>query len=249
MEFKDYFSVQATDYARFRPDYPHEIYDLILQHTTNRRSAWDCATGNGQVAIELAQYFDQVMATDASKKQLEAAIPHNKIIYTEATAEHSGLGDHSIDLITVGQALHWFDFDAFYAEVRRVAAADGLLAIFGYGNPSMDEPELDSLLKHYYDGIMGAYWPPERKYIVDLYETVPFPFEQIKFPILTLSKQWDLKTFVGYLFTWSSTQQYIKAHNTNPIELIQNELSCAWGHASSIKTIKWPLVVKGAIIK
>ena len=118
---KDLFSNQASLYAQYRPGYPRELYAFILQHVNDRTLAWDCATGNGQAAVELANYFDKVMATDISEKQLQQAQPHEKITYSIATAEQTPFADNSFDCITVAQAYHWFKFDAFGKEVMRVA--------------------------------------------------------------------------------------------------------------------------------
>src|SRR5439155_190677 len=97
--------------------------------------AWDCATGSGQAAIGLAEQFEQVEATDASAAQLAAALAHPRVRYRQAPADASGLAPHSVELVTVAQALHWLDRPAFYAEARRVAAPPGPLAAGAAGRP------------------------------------------------------------------------------------------------------------------
>ena len=71
---KDFFSSQSKVYAAFRPTYPKELYQFIFRHLTEKKVAWDCATGNGQVAQYLASYFNEVYATDISQQQLDHAV-------------------------------------------------------------------------------------------------------------------------------------------------------------------------------
>ncbi len=143
MIFKDHFSKQATDYAKFRPRYPQKLFDYLGRIAPNRRVAWDCGTGNGQAAVGLALVFDRVIATDASEKQIANAQSHEKVDYRVAPAEHSGIGSEAVDLIMVAQALHWFDLDRFYAEARRVLKPDGILAASAYNllhiDPAVDD--------------------------------------------------------------------------------------------------------------
>ena len=62
----DRFSTQAAAYARYRISYPAALYAWLLPQVPGRRRAWDCATGNGQVAAVLARHFEHVAATDLS---------------------------------------------------------------------------------------------------------------------------------------------------------------------------------------
>ena len=84
-----------------------------------------CATGNGQAAVGLAPYFKTVIATDASRNQLDVVVPDDKVQYRVATAENSGIPDRSVNLVTVAQALHWFNLTAFYDEVSASAHQGG----------------------------------------------------------------------------------------------------------------------------
>lgn len=128
-QFQDLFSGVASLYTRFRPRYPSALFEYLASVTPKKDVVWDCATGTGQAAVELAQHFEQVIATDASAEQIANAEQHPRVQYRVSTAEMSGLDSGSIDLITVAQALHWFDLPAFYAEAQRVLKPDGLLAV------------------------------------------------------------------------------------------------------------------------
>ena len=169
MTFQDHFSKRSGTYAKYRPDYPQALYEFILAHVKETELAWDCATGNGQVAVALARHFKKVIATDASQNQIAHAIPHPRVEYRVSAAEDSGLNDHGTDLITVAQALHWFDFDAFYKEVKRVGKPGSLIAVWTYGLLTT-ETEADQVIQHFYYDIIGKYWPPERQYVDQKYE-------------------------------------------------------------------------------
>ena len=113
MTFKDHFSKQAADYARFRPRYPHEMFEYLGSLAPSRKLAWDCGTGNGQAAVGLATVFDRVIAIDASEKQIASAELHERVDYRVAPAEDSNIDFGTVDLTMVAQALHWFDLTAF----------------------------------------------------------------------------------------------------------------------------------------
>ena len=139
MTFHDHFSVQSSDYTKFRPHYPRALFEYLAALPAARRRAWDCGTGNGQAACDLAEFVDEVVATDPSQNQISHATPHAKVKYQVAPAEHCPLADQSVDLVTVAQALHWFDLERFYAEVRRVGRAGSVLATREVRDAAKDE--------------------------------------------------------------------------------------------------------------
>lgn len=245
--FKDHFSAQAEDYSIYRPEYPIELYDWLASLCPERALAWDCATGNGQVAVALTNRFGYVIGTDASESQIYHATTYPRVEYEVALAHESPLKDNSVDLITVAQALHWFDFDAFFTEVNRVSKNNGVLAVWCYELHQIT-PEIDAVVRKYYDEIIGQYWPTERKHIEQRYESINFPFETIKAPNCTMEKQWTFKHLVGYLGTWSASQRYLQEHDKDPRSLILDELQQAWG-SDETKMVKWPVTIKTFRIK
>jgi len=110
-EMKDNFSKVSQRYAQFRPQYPKEIFDYLSSIVTNHDVAWDAATGNGQVARGLSSNFKMVEATDISEKQIQHAFQADNIHYSVEPAEHTSFPNDKFDLITIGQAIHWFHFD------------------------------------------------------------------------------------------------------------------------------------------
>ena len=244
---KDNFSSQSSQYAKFRPTYPKELYNFIFSHVTQTHSAWDCATGNGQVAIVLAQTFDQVFATDISAKQLAQAPQVGNVIYKVEPAENTRFEFQSFDLITVAQALHWFKFDAYFAEVKRLLKPEGLFVAIGYGLMKIN-PEIDQIVNYLYKDILGTYWDPERKHIEDGYQNIPFPFEAIESPNLAISTRWNFNQLVGYLETWSSLQHYLHKNDKNPIAMIDKDLKKAWGDTEYLD-VRFPLIIKAGKLK
>ena len=238
-----YFKTQAALYAEYRPDYPAQLFEFVAENAPARRLAWDCATGNGQAAVGLAEHFERVIATDASPEQISHARPHELIEYRTAAAEASGLPSESIDAITVTQALHWLDHEKFYAEVRRVLAPKGTLTATVYTDAMMDSPKLNAIFQHYNKQVVGPYWPAERKIVNEEYRSVPFPFERIPAPKLTLERQWSLAELAGYLRSWSATVRYIKANGNDPVVQFEREMAELWGDRQERRTIRWPFVV------
>ena len=110
---KDNFSVQSDQYIKFRPTYPNELYSFLLALVESKHTAWDCGTGNGQIARELSKYFNKVYATDISGKQIKNDICRDNIFYKVECAEKTSFPENTFDLITVAQAIHWFNFKNF----------------------------------------------------------------------------------------------------------------------------------------
>lgn len=240
--FKDHFSGHAALYARYRPRYPHALFDWLADAAGGRDLAWDCATGSGQAALALAGAFRRVIATDASAAQLENARPHPVVEYRVEAAERSSLEDASVDLVFVSQALHWFDLEPFYGEVRRVLRPAGLLAALTYVKVRV-EPAVDGVIERFYHEVVGPYWPPERRHVEQGYASLPFPFRRIASPEFELRREWRLADLAGYLATWSSVQRYRAARGEDPVAGVLDELGQAWGAPDSCKTVRWPLVL------
>jgi ubiquinone/menaquinone biosynthesis C-methylase UbiE len=239
---KDNFSTQSEQYVKFRPTYPNELYQFLLSLVKTKDKAWDCGTGNGQVAQELSKHFKEVYATDISEKQIKNAIQRANIFYKVESAERTSFLDKSFDLITVAQAIHWFDFDAFYKEVTRVIKPNGILAVIGYGLLSINK-DTDAIINRFYREVTGPYWDNERKYIDEHYKTIPFPFKEIESPQLYNTYEWSLEQLIGFLDTWSAVQHFIKANKQNPVELVYKDLQQAWG-INSTKTVRFPILLR-----
>lgn len=236
--FKDHFSDAPEGYARYRPTYPAELFSFLASLAPATREAWDCATGSGQVAVALADHFESVIATDASAAQIGAADAHPRVNYVVASAEESGLERASADLVTVGQAYHWFDAARFNAEARRVLRDDGVLAIWCYEICTVNKA-CDAVIDHLYTELTGPFWPPERAMIEDGYRSVDLPGPPVEAPEFEMSLEWSAEDMLGYLGTWSASRRYAAAHQQDPVALIAADLRSAWGDGKRMVT--WPL--------
>lgn len=240
LNFEDHFSGHSGQYAQARPQYPDQIYAYLASIAPGRSLAWDCGTGNGQAALGLAKHFDNVYATDASAEQIAHAYPHENVEYHAEPAEHVSLKDSSTDLVTVAVAIHWFNFNEFYREVKRVLKPNGVIAAWTYNSVEIS-PEIDSLIWHYYGDIVGKYWPERIRYIEQRYETLPFPFEEITTPSFVMEIHWNLIQLASFLDSWSATQRYKAQNGDHPLELIWDKLLAAWGDENKTRLIRWPL--------
>jgi ubiquinone/menaquinone biosynthesis C-methylase UbiE len=238
---KDYFSSQSKSYAAFRPTYPEELYQFIFKHVKTMGVAWDCATGNGQVAHYLAKHFNVVYATDISAQQLEHAIKKDNIHYSVGRAEKTAFHDQQFDLITVAQALHWFDLDAFYEEVRRICKPGGVLAAWGYAMLTID-PVIDRLITEFYNGTVGPYWDKARRLVEDEYRSISFPFQIIEAPSFAIKAEWTLAQLAGYLSSWSATQRFIKDKGYDPVEPFTIQIQKHWSPGK--KMVSFPLFIR-----
>jgi ubiquinone/menaquinone biosynthesis C-methylase UbiE len=244
MSFHDHFSAQAVSYAKYRPNYPARLFEYLATLCPEHKSAWDCATGNGQSAIGLNKYFQHVLATDASEKQIYSAEKQQGIIYAIATAEETDIPAGSVDLITVAQAAHWFDLLEFYLEADRVLKKGGILAIWAYPLLKVN-PQINPVINYLYDDLVGEHWPPERSMIDEGYADIRIPFHHVEnIPSFTITKHWDFEELLGYFSTWSATKRYKEALGYCPIEKVSDQLKKAWGSVTSKREVTWEIILK-----
>jgi SAM-dependent methyltransferase len=242
-EFKDYFSDEARAYAAFRPRYPEGLFAWLADLAPERRLAWDAGTGSGQAAVGLAAHFERVIATDASAAQLANARPHPRVEYRRAVAGESGIAARSVDLVTVAQALHWFDRPRFYAEVRSVLVPRGVIAAWCYRLQRVD-PAVDAVAEHLYRDLLGEWWTPDRRLVDEEYRTVEFPFEELTPVRFDLSAVWTLPQVLGYLGTWSAVRRCRAETGRNVVEEIGPALAAAWGDPDRPREVRWPLAMR-----
>lgn len=246
-QFKDHFSKVAKGYRAFRPEYPEELFRWLADIAPKREAALDCGCGTGQAAVALARYFDRVFAIDPSAEQVANAIVDPKVVYSVAPAEATGLPAQSQDLIIAAQALHWFDLDRFYPELRRVARKNAVFAAFTYGLLTVNE-EVDAVIASLYRPILGEYWPPERRHVDSAYRTLSFPLKEIAAPGYQMTANWDFGHLLGYLATWSAVKEYKLRKGEDPLQPVEADLRRAWGEDRETRDVSWPLVIRAGIV-
>lgn len=240
--FADHFSAIAAAYAAARPTYPPALFTYLAELAPARRLAWDCAAGNGQATLPLARYFDEVVGTDASAEQVAEMAAHPRVRRYTAPADASGLPADSVDLVTVAQALHWFNLRAFWAEARRVLCDRGIVAVWSYGIQHVDEAEVDRRLQAFYDDVVGPYWAPERRLVETGYRTLEFPFEELAPPTFDMALEWSLPELLNYVRTWSATNRFVKERGFDPVAQLGQQLEPHWGGGAH--RVRWPLSLR-----
>ncbi len=241
--FKDHFSGHAASYAQARPRYPDTLFDWLSTQCAEHALAWDVGCGNGQASVALAARFARVLATDPSATQIANAEPHARVHYAVEPAEACSLPAASADLITVAQALHWFDFARFFAEVARVLKPRGVLAAWSYGVMRV-APEIDAVLDDFEHGIVGPYWPPERRHVDEGYRGIAMPFDELVVPEFAMQLDWRLDQVLDYLATWSAVQRYRQARGEDPMPALRARLTEVWGAPDAPRVIRWPLIFR-----
>jgi ubiquinone/menaquinone biosynthesis C-methylase UbiE len=239
------------EYDKYRPRYPDSLFVDVASRCKRRQRAWDCGTGTGQAAHGLTSHFEQVLASDCSAKQIvqaRKARRHLKIEYKECRAEDHWLPAGSIDLVTVAEALHWFDFTQFFAEVDRVLRPGGVLAVWWYRTPAI-EKGIDELVEELYRApCLGPFWPYDRSHLDDDYARITFPYTETTAKSFTMVESWNWAYFHGYLNTWSpictsgtdpTAKAWIKAHISR--------IAMAWGQLEMVKEVRWRLSLQVGI--
>ena len=241
MTFADHFSARSAAYATFRPRYPEALFEFLARAAPARDAAWDAGTGNGQAAVGLARYFEHVTATDPSAAQIDCAMPCANVSYRVGAAERSELEDGSTDLVTAAQAVHWFDQPRFWPEARRVLRPRGVIAIWTY--PSFEiSPEVDGIIQRFYSGVVGPFWPPERRQVETRYQAIAFPFAEFQAPEFAIEQPMSLEDVAGYVRTWSATQGFIKHHHRDPVDDLAHDLTRVWGEGA--RAVRWPVAMR-----
>ncbi|MEO6967742.1 MAG: class I SAM-dependent methyltransferase [Rhodanobacteraceae bacterium] len=243
MNFKDHFSGHANLYAQARPHHPDALFAWIAANAPVRDCVWDAGCGNGQASVALAKYFERVYATDPSARQIDNAEQHPRIEYRVEPAERTTLADHSVDAVTVAQALHWFDLSRFVTEVHRVAKSGALFVAWSYAGCSVT-PEVDAVIAELYDDTLGAHWPPERRLVDEGYASMPLPFAPIDAPAFEMRVEWNADQLLAYLSSWSAAQRYRAVTGEDAVIAIAQTLREAWGDPQLARAVRWKLAVR-----
>ncbi len=260
--FHDHFSGHADGYAAHRPTYPPALVDWLAELSPRTGLAWEAGCGSGQLSVALAERFDRVIATDASAEQLARAAPHPRVEYVRAKAEDSGLPDGNvepapgpgeptnIDLAVAAQAAHWFDIEAYFAEIRRVAAPGAAVSLVSYG-PTRISPSLDPIFEEFRIDVLAPHWPPQRRHVEDGYRSLPFPFDEVpasELPELEIRLEWTLDELLAYVRTWSALRGMEPAQATEIVEELRRRMAPAWGPTSSARVVTWPLALRAGYV-
>jgi len=246
---KDLFSKQSDLYAKYRPTYPQDLYAYILSFVKEKNIAWDCATGNGQAAAVLSEFFKRVIATDISAAQIEKATAKENIEYKVCPAESTPFTDNTFDLVTVAQAYHWIKWDQFKKEVIRVCKPGAVLAVWAYYAHTTGDDAIDKAVRDFYQNVTKPYWDYERRYVEELYQTVAFDYEILPAKNFESILHWKREDLVGYISSWSAIQKYITVNGHSPIRIIEEKIKTLWPEGE-VKHVTFPIYLKlGRVLK
>ena len=246
---KDLFSKQSDLYARYRPTYPKELYDYILSFVKEKNIAWDCATGNGQAAVALADHFKKVIATDISAAQIEKATFKENIEYIVGPAESTPFQENTFDLVTIAQAYHWIKWKEFKKEVTRVCKPGAIIAIWTYYRNTIGGKKIDDAVHNFYENVTKPYWDYERKYVEEKYTTVEFDYDLLPVKDFETTLEWQREDLIGYISSWSALQKFIKVNGHSPITIIEEEIKKLWPK-DEVKKVTFPIYLKlGMVLK
>jgi SAM-dependent methyltransferase len=242
-EFKDLFSPQAGDYAKFRPHYPKDLFEWITAQAAARELAIDLGCGNGQATAALIPRFRQAIGVDPSQAQLDQAPKWPHLRYVCAAAEATGLEGGLADAVTVAQAFHWFKTPEVFAEMQRLLKPGGLVALWAYRLNKVT-PAVDAIVWKLYEDLLGKYWEPERKLVMDGYANVEFPagWTELAAPDFGMREDWSFERYAGYLGTWSPLKRFREREGYDPLERTLPELKRAWGRDDL--AVDWPLKLR-----
>lgn len=253
----DLFLKQAKQYSDTRPGYPQQLFDFISSKTPCHDVVWDVGTGSGQAATSLASTYKSVIGTDTSNKQLEYApkLPNIRYECTSPIISMSELEakigtESSIDLVTVAQALHWFDHDTFYNQVKWILKKpNGVIAAWCYTIPEIDD-QFDPIFQKFYTE-SKPYWDSLRELVDNKYTGIEFPFEPVDgcdhtgpFEFRS-EKLMNLDEFCMYIRSWSAYQ----TAKEKGVELLNDgvikEFTRVWnGDENGLKSVMYPVYLR-----
>lgn len=221
------------------PRFPVALFTGLARVSPRRDLAWDCATGRGAAAINLAAFFRLVVASDARNEAIAAATPHARVRYVVERAERTSLAASSVDLVVVAQALHWLDVDAFYSEARRVLRPGGAIAVWSYGDCTVHSG-IDAELARTRARVEG-HWGPQRDLVASAYGTIPFPFVEVRMPRHHLLAVWTLPELLWHVRSWQATRAYLAERGDDATEDLLAPLARAWGDPQRRRPVAWPI--------
>jgi SAM-dependent methyltransferase len=227
----------ATTHASFRPLYPPSLFAWLAQQCPKRICALDIACGNGQASRPLLKHFQQVLACDASLEQIKAGADQSGLQLFVAEAQSQPLPNHSVYLIVVAQALHWFATPIFFDEVRRLLKPSGVFCARCYGLIRIDD-ELDAVIDNFYRNTLNGYWPEGRASVDAGYHDIENPFRVITPPALAIEAYWTLEQLLGYLRSWSAVQRFELQNTVDSLLDLEPELRLAWDDAKQPRFIR-----------
>ncbi len=236
-----HFEKCSDFYKAGRPGYPEELYGYLYSLCENHELAWDAGCGTGQATVVLAKYFRKVIGTDISKSQIGNAEKHERVEYSVQPAEKTDIEEKSVDLVTVATALHWFEHEKFWEEIKRVLKPKGVFAAWGYSWFRIDE-KLDFTIKKVLLEKIDPFWPERVKLLWDGYRKLEIPLERISGPVYRLNVKWNYRQLLLYLESWSAVEKAKSEYGPQFIDDVKEAILSAWGNEEVQKEVRMDVV-------
>lgn len=203
------FNTKSNDYESARPVYPRELFEFLKRECYSTETAWDCACGTGQVSKSLVNYFNKVYASDINENQILNSFKSESVNFSVQKAEETTFSDSFFDTVCVAQAMHWFNLEKYFREVKRVLKTGGVFACWGYSFFKI-EPDIDKVVKEILLDPIKPYWSSRNKILWDKYKDVTFPFKHIQTPEIEMNQIWTKSQLLDYVKTWSAYKRYME---------------------------------------
>ncbi|XP_033728678.1 putative methyltransferase DDB_G0268948 isoform X2 [Pecten maximus] len=209
----------AKVYTKYRPPYPKALYDEIENYCKGLSEndldlAIDVGCGSGQSTLPLTKFCKHVIGIDISNEQiLQARKSATNIDFRVGSAEDlSSQGDGTVDLVTVGTAIHWLDRSIFMKEVERVLRPGGVLAVYTYGLDILHNKEAHGLVwEDLYKKTLQDCNPGPHIHIINGLSLIELPFkDSIRLEPLLVEREVDVDFYIGFIRSWSPWQLFEK---------------------------------------
>lgn len=230
------FNSKSGEYKNFRPLYPERLFEVLRSYCKEGKRAWDSACGNGQVASSLVRYFDSVSASDLNLNQIENRIDHKNIDFSVQNSEETTYKNSSFDLVVVAQAMHWFNLDKFFSEVKRVLKPGGVFACIGYSFFTVSS-EIDEIVKELVLDPISSYWSDKNRILWNRYEDVNFPFYKVDIEDVEMASFWTREELINYISTWSAYKRYRENSSKEILEELDLKLKKIWPCSEKKKVV------------
>ncbi|KAK4319005.1 hypothetical protein Pmani_010090 [Petrolisthes manimaculis] len=213
-------------YSKFRPRPPTSLTPRIVSYLKEKydgplTAATDVGCGSGQTTHILTSHFKHVTGLDISQAQINQANTLNDnphVSFKVSGAESLPFAATSLQLVTAGQACHWFDMKKFYDEVDRILVPGGVLALYGYLFPepinTRADNKLKEILKQVYKEELSGYIQKGSEdvylnnYKLDKYNMIYYKHSQIRDESHYTDRTVTVADLTGYIGTWSGLQNF-----------------------------------------
>lgn len=203
------FDGKVADYDRYRERYSPEVVLPILRERCGLSPDWhiaDIGAGTGMLSDVFLSNGNRVVAVEPNAEMRDTCIALHQgsaLIVVDGTAERTGLDDASVEMVSAGRAMHWFDLERSMAEFRRILKPNGWVAIVAFGRTEKGHEEneaLEQVLREYSEDHADTHAGYKVYRHLDSHLTRDFHHKQ-----LILSMQLDWQSLHGLVMSLSAS--------------------------------------------